>query len=123
MEAKESVYWVALGVAGALALVIASVLPFISSLLGPRRPSDVKMQSYECGITPEQEAMGPVSVKFGVTAMLFLLFDIEVVFLYPWAAAFGKMGLFAVVEALVFLAILAVGYLWVWKRGAFEWDK
>ncbi|MBI5834850.1 MAG: NADH-quinone oxidoreductase subunit A [Armatimonadetes bacterium] len=123
MEPNESIAWVALGVAGALALIIASALPFISSLLGPRRPSDVKLQSYECGITPEQEAMGPVSVRFGVTAMLFLLFDIEVVFLYPWAAAFGRMGLFAVFEALVFLAILAVGYLWVWKRGAFEWDK
>jgi len=123
MEPNESIAWVALGVAGALALIIASALPFISSLLGPRRPTDVKLQSYECGITPQQEAMGPVSVKFGVTAMLFLLFDIEVVFLYPWAAAFGKMGLFAVLEALVFLAILAVGYLWVWKRGAFVWDK
>lgn len=114
--------WVALGVMTLVAAVIAVALPTVSSVLGRQRPSERKLQSYECGITPEQEALGPVSVKFGVTAMLFLLFDIEVVFLYPWAAASGRMGLFGLLEFLVFAAILAAGYLYVWKRGAFAWE-
>lgn len=108
-----------------LALVVvlmASALPLISSVLGVQRPSPQKLQAYECGITPTQDAGGPYSIKFGVTAMLFLLFDIEVIFLYPWAAAFGKLGLFGLFEMLVFIVILLVGYLYVWKRGAFEWE-
>jgi NADH-quinone oxidoreductase subunit A len=119
---QEAVEWVALAVVGVFAAVIAAALPLISSLLGVRRPSERKLQAYECGITPEQEALGPVSIKFGVTAMLFLLFDVEVVFLYPWAAASGRMGLFALLELVVFMAVLAVGYLYVWKRGAFAWE-
>ena len=107
---------------GLIVAVVALILPVISGLLGRRRPSERKLQPYECGITPEQEAMGPVSVKFGVTAMLFLLFDIEVIFFWPWAAAFGKLGWFALFEVLLFVAVLAVGYLYVWKRGAFDWE-
>ncbi|MCC7491688.1 MAG: NADH-quinone oxidoreductase subunit A [Fimbriimonadaceae bacterium] len=105
-----------------IAGVFAGALPVVSALLGRSRPSERKLLPYECGIIPEQEAIGPVSVKFGVTAMLFLLFDVEVIFFYPWAAAFGQMGLFALLEMLLFMAILLVGYLYVWKRGAFEWE-
>ena len=96
----------------ALALAVRARVPILVS-------SEV-MDS--AGIVPEQEAQGPVSIKFQVTAMLFLLFDLEVIFLYPWAAAFGRMGLFALFEMLVFIAVLVVGYVYVWKRGAFEWE-
>ena len=119
---QETIGWLSLGGMFTIVVVIAAGLPLLSSLLGRQVPSERKLQSYECGISPEEEAMGPVSIKFGITAILFLLFDIEVVFLYPWAAAFGRMGLFAVFEMLGFIAILAVGYLYVWKRGAFEWE-
>lgn len=106
-----------------LVAALATVFPIVSALLGKRRPSERKLQPYECGILPEQEAQGPISIKFGVTAMLFLLFDIEVVFLYPWAASFGRLGIFALFEMLLFIGILVVGYLYVWKRGAFEWES
>lgn len=102
--------------------IVITAMPVGSALLGKRRPSERKNMPYECGISPEQEAIGPVSIKFGVTAMLFLLFDIEVIFLYPWAASFGQLGLFAVAEMFLFIAILVVGYLYVWRRGAFEWE-
>ncbi len=105
-----------------IAMVLATAFPIVTALIGRRRPSERKLQPYECGIVPEQEAQGPVSIKFQVTAMLFLLFDVEVIFLYPWAAAFGRMGLFALFEMLVFIAVLVVGYVYVWKRGAFEWE-
>ena len=105
-----------------IAVVVAAVFPLASALFGPRRPSDRKLQPFECGLLPEQEAVGPVSIKFHVTAMLFLVFDIEVIFLFPWAAAYGKLGWFGLFEMLVFLAILVVGYVYVWRRGAFEWE-
>ncbi|MBI2298928.1 MAG: NADH-quinone oxidoreductase subunit A [Armatimonadetes bacterium] len=114
--------FVPLVVLGLFAVGLALAFPFVSSLVGKRRPSDRKLEPYECGISPESDALGPVSIKFSITAMLFLLCDIEVVFLYPWAAAYGKLGWFGLVEMLVFVAILVVGYLYVWKRGAFEWD-
>ena len=114
--------FVPLIILGVIAVAMATVLPVVTSLLGRRRPSERKLQPYECGILPDEEAQGPVSIKFGVTAMLFLLFDIEVIFLYPWAAAFGRLGLFALVEMFAFLAILVAGYLYVWKRGAFDWE-
>lgn len=114
--------YVPLTLMGLMVVVLAAAFPIGSALLGRRRPSERKLLPYECGIVPQQEAQGPVSIVFGVTAMLFLLFDIEVVFLYPWAAAFGRLGLFAVLEMLVFIAILVVGYLYVWKRGAFKWE-
>lgn len=105
-----------------ISVVMAGALPLVSSLVGTRRPSERKNQPYECGITPEMDAAGPVSIKFGITAMLFLLFDIEVIFMYPWAASYGQLGWFGLFEMLVFLAILGVGYAYVWKRGAFQWE-
>ncbi len=120
---NEYAEYVPLVMLALIVVVVALVMPVATALVGRRRPSERKLQPYECGILPEQEAMGPVSIKFGVTAMLFLLFDIEIVFFYPWAAAFGRMGWFALVEVLLFVAILLVGYLYVWKRGAFEWEQ
>ncbi len=123
MEANEVLAWQALVVALAFAILVAAILPLLSSLLGPRDPNKTKLEPYECGIVPFDEAQGPVSVRFGLIAMLFLLFDIEIVFLYPWAAASGHLGLFALVLALVFMLVLDVGFWWLWKRGAFAWEK
>lgn len=114
--------YIPLAVLFGVVVLMAAALPVISSLFGRRRPSERKLQPYECGISPELEAMGPVSIKFSVTAMLFLVFDIEVIFLYPWAAAYGLLGWFGLLEMVVFIAILVVGYVYVWNRGAFEWD-
>ncbi len=109
-----------------LAIIIALSMIVGSHFLGPRRPTDVKERPYESGMPPLGSAHERFSVKFYLVAVLFILFDIETVFLIPWAAIFlsggnGSTG-FLLVEMLVFLVILFVGYVYVWKRGAFQWD-
>jgi NADH-quinone oxidoreductase subunit A len=76
---------------------------------------------YECGVTPESDARGRYAVRFYVVAILFVVFEVETVFLYPWAVQFQVLGLLGLVEMLVFLGILIVGYIWLWKRGALDW--
>jgi NADH-quinone oxidoreductase subunit A len=111
-----------------LAIVAATTMILGSHFLGPRRPTDVKERPYESGMPPLGTAHERFSVKFYLVAVLFILFDIETVFLIPWATIFlngGGAGVstgFLLVEMLVFLLILFVGYVYVWKRGAFQWD-
>jgi NADH-quinone oxidoreductase subunit A len=96
---------------------------FVPRLLGVGRPSRVKTEPYECGVPPiEEGARGPFSVRFYLVAMLFILFDVETVFLIPWAVTYRGLGLAAFVEVLVFIAVLVVAYVYVWKRGALEWQ-
>jgi NADH-quinone oxidoreductase subunit A len=108
----------AIGLAGAM-----TVLPeILGRMLRVRRPNPVKNQSYECGITPVGGARVRFSIKFYVVAMLFILFDIEAIFLYPWAVVHRWLGWFGFGEMAVFVLILVVGYVYVWKRGAFKWE-
>ena len=112
-----------------LAIVAAATMIVGSHFLGPRRPTEAKEQPYESGMPPLGDAHERFSIKFYLVAVLFILFDIETVFLIPWATIFlsgggvgsGSTG-FLLVEMLVFLVILFVGYIYVWKRGAFQWD-
>jgi NADH-quinone oxidoreductase subunit A len=106
----------------ALALVVACAMLVLSWVLGPKRPDPVKLQPYECGMTPIGGARVRFSVKFYLIAMLFILFDVEAIFLYPWAVVHRQLGLFGLVEMGIFMAILVVGYVYIWKRGAFEWE-
>lgn len=104
--------------------VVAAVLIGLSALLGPRRPSPAKTAVYECGVTPVGSARDRFPVKFYLVAMLFIVFDIETIFLYPWAVTFresGTMMLYNLGEMAVFVAILLVGYVYIWRRGGFEW--
>lgn len=94
----------------------------LSSLIGQKKPSPVKMQPYECGCDPVGNARERFSIKFYLIAMLFILFDIEAVFLYPWAILYKRLGLFGLAEMGVFIVILFVGYIYVWKKGALEWE-
>jgi NADH-quinone oxidoreductase subunit A len=112
-----------------LAIVAAATMIIGSHFLGPRRPTDVKERPYESGMPPLGTAHERFSVKFYLVAVLFILFDIETVFLIPWATIYlrgsGQGAVttgFLLVEMLVFLLILFVGYIYVWKRGAFQWD-
>lgn len=92
-------------------------------VLGTAKPTPVKAEPYECGVPPLAEgARGRFSVRFYLIAILFILFDIETVFLLPWAIAYKKLGVFAFIEVLVFVGVLVVGYLYVWKRRALEWE-
>jgi NADH-quinone oxidoreductase subunit A len=108
---------IALGVAFAVFAIVAA------SLLGPRRPSPEKSAPYECGMPPVGDARERHSVKFYLVAMIFLLFDIEVAFLYPWAMALRDLGSLGFVQVVLFIALLAAGYVYVWKKGALDWGK
>lgn len=101
----------------ALGLILSS----FSALLGPKKPTSVKSESFECGV-PQVTTRDRISVKFYLTSILFILFDIETVFLYLWAKGFKTLGWFGIAEILVFVAILVVGYVYVLRRGALEWD-
>jgi len=94
----------------------------LSTLIVPRRRDEVKRSSYECGVDPVGDARARFSVKFYLVAVLFILFDIEAVFLYPWAVAFKSLGFYGLVEMLVFIGILLVGYLYLLKKRALEWE-
>lgn len=107
-------------IAIALAFALGSVV--MSRLVGQKKPSTVKLAPYECGMPPVGSARERFSVKFYMIAMLFILFDIEAVFLYPWAVVFKRLGLFGFIEMGVFIVILLVGYVYVWKKGALEWE-
>ena len=91
-------------------------------LVRPRNPYPEKLLTYESGITPFTDAHQKFSIKYYIIAMLFLIFDIEAVFLYPWAVAFNKLGSYVLAEMVIFIAILLVGYVYAWKKGALEWE-
>jgi NADH-quinone oxidoreductase subunit A len=104
----------------AFLFAIASLLA--SALLRPRRPTPAKLAPYECGIVPEREPSDRFPVKFYVIAMLFIIFDIETIFLFPWAVTFRQLGLFGLVEMTLFIGLVFVAYVYVWQRGGLEWD-
>ncbi len=105
-----------------LATAIAVLAIVFPSLFGPQKPDAVKLSTYESGKLPIGPARRRFSVQYYLTAMLFILFDIEVLFLYPWAAVFKQLKLFALIEMAIFVLILLVGYVYVWRKGALEWD-
>ncbi|MFC1852644.1 NADH-quinone oxidoreductase subunit A [candidate division CSSED10-310 bacterium] len=105
-----------------LAISIAGVMLIMSFVFGPRRPDEEKLSVYECGINPTRDSRARFSIKFFIIAILFILFDIEVIFLYPWAILYQKLGLFGLVEMTVFIVILLLGYIYLWRKGAFEWE-
>ena len=110
-----------------LALLAAGFAVFsvvIGTVTGPKRWNRAKLQNYESGIepTPQAPGGGRFPVKYYLTAMLFILFDIEIVFLYPWAVTFGKLGAFGLVEMVTFVVTVLIAYAYVWRRGGLEWD-
>jgi NADH-quinone oxidoreductase subunit A len=108
----------------ALAFLFAVLSLGVSSLLRPDRPTPAKLAPYECGIEPERLPKGErFSVKFYVVAMLFIIFDIETIFLFPWAVGFRQLGVFGLVEMAVFIALVFVAYVYVWRSGGLDWDR
>ena len=94
---------------------------FVAKLLRPARPSKVKLQNYECGEAPIGNSWIQYHVGYYIFALIFVIFDVEVVFLFPWAVAFKKLGLFALVEMFLFLIILIFGLVYAWRKGALKW--
>jgi NADH-quinone oxidoreductase subunit A len=107
-----------------LAFLFAVGSVAMSSVVGPKRYNRAKLDSYECGIepTPQPVGGGRFPVKYFITAMLFIVFDIEIIFLYPWAVHFDAMGYFGLVEMVLFIATVFVAYAYVWRRGGLDWD-
>ena len=105
------------------AIAFAVVTIGASSLLSPRRVSAKKMAPYECGVEPVGNARTRFKIHFYLVAVLFILFDIEVVFLYPWAVSFRQLGIFGLIEMALFIGILFVGYVYLLKKRALDWDQ
>ena len=105
-----------------LSAVVAGLAVVFGHLFGPRRPTLRKSMPYESGMRPIGPGTRRMPVRFYLVAVLFILFDIEVVFFLPWAIIFRKLGVFGLVEMLIFIAILMVGYVYAWKKGALEWE-
>ncbi|HIN69998.1 MAG TPA: NADH-quinone oxidoreductase subunit A [Acidobacteria bacterium] len=93
----------------------------LSGLLHPEKYNKVKLEPYECGIEPETDARDRYSIRFYLVAMLFVIFDVETVFMFPWAVIMDELALFGLIEMIVFLFILVVGYVYAWRKGALEW--
>jgi NADH-quinone oxidoreductase subunit A len=101
---------------------VVAIMVSLGRLLGPHRENAVKGEAFECGNPASGSAWGRFSVKFYLTAILFIVFDVEVVFLYPWAVLFRRLGWFGFAEMSVFVAVLGIALLYVWRKGALEWD-
>ena len=114
--------YVAIAIMIVLATVIALIAIGLGTLFGPKKQSAAKSMPYESGMNPYGEGTRRMPVRFYIIAVLFILFDIEVVFFLPWAITFRQLGLFGLVEMIVFIVILLVGYLYAWKKGALEWE-
>ncbi|MHB1605215.1 MAG: NADH-quinone oxidoreductase subunit A [Leptospirales bacterium] len=105
-----------------VAIGFGAVSLTIGRLIRPKNPYKDKNAPYECGVPPINDARERFSIRYYVIAMLFLIFDVEVVFLYPWAVDFDRLGLFGLVEMMIFIFILLVGYVYAWKKEALEWE-
>jgi NADH-quinone oxidoreductase subunit A len=111
-------------VLAALAAVFAVFSVTMGAIAGPKRWNRAKLSAYECGIEPTPQPLGGgrFPIKYYLTAMLFIVFDIEIIFLYPWAVAFDSLGIFGLVEMVLFIVTVLVAFGYVWRRGGLEWD-
>jgi NADH-quinone oxidoreductase subunit A len=103
--------------------VIATAIVMLSWLIGQRKPTRAKMSPYECGMTPVGDTRERFSVKFYLVAMCFIIFDVEAVFLYPWAVILRELKMFGFWEMLVYVAIVLVGFFYIWKKGVLDWGS
>ncbi|WP_067969869.1 NADH-quinone oxidoreductase subunit A [Nocardiopsis trehalosi] len=111
-------------VLGAIGAAFVAVSMLVGAIAGPKRYNRAKMQAYECGIepTPQPAGGGRFTIKYYLTAMLFIVFDIEIIFLYPWAVHFDELGLFGLIAMVLFLVNVSIAYAYEWRRGGLEWD-
>ena len=103
-------------------LAVGAALPVIGRILGPNRPDAEKLSPYECGFEAFEDARMKFDVRYYLVAILFILFDLEIAFLFPWAIALGDIGVFGFWAMMVFLGVLVVGFVYEWKKGALDWE-
>ena len=108
-------------------VLVAATFPVVTLLIArlvrPVNYERVKMAAYECGVEAQGDARGRYSVKYYIIAVLFVVFDVEIIFLFPWAVRFDALGLFGFIEMLIFIGILVLGYFYAWRKGALEWNE
>jgi NADH-quinone oxidoreductase subunit A len=114
-------HWLYIGLFFVIAMLLPGVAIFLASLLAPKKPNALKNSIYECGIEPVGDNRAQFRIEYYIFALLFLVFDVEAIFLFPWAVAYNQLALFMVVEGLLFALILLGGLVYVWKKGALEW--
>ncbi len=105
-----------------IAVALAAILVLASILVAPQHPEREKLSAYECGFEPFDDTRSRFDVRFYLVAILFIIFDLEVAFLFPWAVALGSVGLFGFWSMMLFLAVLTIGFVYEWKKGALEWE-
>ena len=115
--------YVGLLIVAVLSGLIATVMLFANRFLGPRRPTPTKAKPFECGVEPIALPAGRLPVHFYVLGMLFVVFDVELVFLFPWAVVLRGLGWFGLIEMALFLGIVVAGFVYAWKKGALEWER
>jgi NADH:ubiquinone oxidoreductase subunit 3 (subunit A) len=113
--------WIFVAVLLPIALTLPAVPILIARLLGPKKPNPIKQSTYECGIETVGETWVQFKVQYYIFALVFLVFDVETVFLFPWAVAYNKLQLYMVLEGILFILILAAGLIYAWRKGALEW--
>ena len=121
MTAEYPADWTAVLLAGLFGFAMVAIALAISRFLAPRLPSREKAQSYECGIEPTGENWSQMHIRYYLFAIIFVIFDVEVVFLFPWAVVFKAIGPFAFLEMLLFIGILLFGLVYAWRRGVLQW--
>lgn len=114
--------YLGIAVAFVLAAAFGAVNIVLASVLGPKKPSSVKSEPFECGQVPLSIPRGRLSIKFYLTAILFILFDVELVFLYPWAVVYRGLGVLGLAQMGIFLGVLMVGFFYAWDNGALDWQ-
>lgn len=113
--------WLYIGLFLILGIIVPVVPLVISRLVAPRKPNPIKLSTYECGIETVGESWIQFKAQYYIFALVFLVFDVEVVFLFPWALALDKLPLFAVIEGIIFILILIIGFVYAWRKGMLEW--
>jgi NADH:ubiquinone oxidoreductase subunit 3 (subunit A) len=115
--------WFPIGITIVVSALVVGAMVTVNRLLGPRPPREkIKGEAFECGNPPSGPAWNRFSIRFYLTALLFLIFDVEIVFLYPWAAVLRQLGIVGFIEAAIFIAILVVGLIYAWQRGALDFE-
>ena len=105
-----------------IALILSFGFIFINFLLSPKKPDPEKLSAYECGFEPFNDSRMEFDIRFYLVAILFIIFDLEIAFLFPWAVSLGKIGFFGFISMMIFLVILTVGFIYEWKKGALDWE-
>ena len=113
--------WLFIGLFLLIGIVFPAVPVTLAYIVGPKKPNPLKYETYECGIETVGEAWVQFKIQYYIFALVFVVFDVETVFLFPWAVKYGELGLYGLVTMMVFLGILLVGYVWLYKKGALEW--